>query len=1073
MGITLDEQQKKAVTHAAGPLLVSAGPGSGKTRVITERVRHLTKSGAAPESILCLTFTEKAAGEMEERLNAAGLPDTKVCTFHSFAKEVLEDNFVESGVRRDARIFKRSSQLVWCIRNTDAFGLDPARITVGSNNASLYTEILDAIARFKEEMIAPDRLAGYLDERGAATASPETPGSAPPLRMLAELHKVYSRYQEYLTKKGLVDFGDIIMMAVALLQDNPGLRRTYQERFGHVLVDEFQDNNLAQFELAKLLGEHGSITAVGDDDQSIMRFQGAYPGIFEEFAAVYGGTQIHMGRNYRSTRNITDLAARLLAASPATATTKKSPESTHGTGDPVRVVAVPTPAHESGYIASRIKGMLGDEMARPDGTVRPTTYGDIAVLARRRADGQRIAAELEALGVPASFAGESSTSFTHAILDVISFLRVADSPSTSGAHLFRLLKRRGISEQNIVAITGTAYKRARHVPEGGQDFILETMRNYHRFGDATQKAEVAELLSQIDEAIGMSQNHTVPEIVYKAMTEFSGEYKRSAGAATHRDKKNLAMLNRLYEAAKEHHEIHPDGGLSDFIQYVSALEQVDVEIDEVRPGNAVNVMTVHKSKGKEFPVVFITDLTKRRFPGRYTARKFAVPQDLLRGRNRIAESKENHLEDERRLLYVGMTRAMHRLFLTYPKRRSEGSDNPEEPSEFLADLGYTDNPAVEYVDLEDEGEEGHRPAAYGPGGAAATAGPTQDLQREAAEAINGMCLRTAVHRIVQLSQADHFGRLGSLEGFEPLSVLDIDAEDVDLQAELERGGQALMEQQEQRRQGRTPSDDRQAPTLSASSIRAYETCPLSFKFQKVLMVPTPPGAALDLGSVIHRVIETMTRKKMEAAGAGAGAQITEADALAELERQWVFRSYQSRTEEDEAMRRARQMIRAYVTWENASRNTVVGTEIKFSVEIGRTAFAGRIDRLEKNPAGEYEVVDFKSSKRPLSSNKARADPQLNIYAKAVQDMHGRLPAKATLFYVGYDKMIEGGPTPEHLKKALIVYGITPESVEEALEPVVEAAQNIRGERFGPTPGVGACMFCHYRSICDFKVGSRR
>ena len=162
MSFALNEQQEKAVNHTSGPLLVVAGPGSGKTRVIIEKVLHLVKTGSEQSSILCLTFTEKAAGEMKNRLEKKGILDAKVNTFHSFAKEILEDNFIESGLGRSTKIFKKSSQMVWCIRNTDRFDFNSEHIELGNNQVRIYSAILEAVSNFKEEMISPDQVQEYV-----------------------------------------------------------------------------------------------------------------------------------------------------------------------------------------------------------------------------------------------------------------------------------------------------------------------------------------------------------------------------------------------------------------------------------------------------------------------------------------------------------------------------------------------------------------------------------------------------------------------------------------------------------------------------------------------------------------------------------------------------------------------------------------------------------------------------------------------------------------------------------------------------------------------------------------------
>ena len=216
-----------------------------------------------------------------------------------------------------------------------------------------------------------------------------------------------------------------------------------------------------------------------------------------------------------------------------------------------------------------------------------------------------------------------------------------------------------------------------------------------------------------------------------------------------------------------------------------------------------------------------------------------------------------------------------------------------------------------------------------------------------------------------------------------------------------------------------------------------------------MRVPQPASVATDLGTVIHAVTEEMAEDKAK------GEKLTKEKGLEKLKDKWIFRSYQNQTDENNAVGRAEQMIETYVNWEEQTKNTLVGTEIPFEIKIGEITFTGRIDRLEKNPVGKYEVVDFKSGSSVKSKNKAKVDPQLNIYAKAVEKMKGELPAKASLFYVEKNKMVE--------------YPVTRELVDEAIEGIIEMTKEILKENFKATPSFAACKFCSYQSICDAKI----
>ena len=1025
----LNEQQSKAANHSKGPLLVIAGPGSGKTTVIIEKILQLVKSNVEQSSILCLTFTNKAAGEMKQRLEKHGIIDAKINTFHAFSKEILEENFMESGLGRDTKILKKSSQMVWCIRNTDKFNFNSDYIELGHNQVKIYSAMLEGISNFKEEMISPDGVQQHIDENLKILESrdpeeDEVKEQTKFFKKLNEFNKVYYAYQAHLKEKQLIDFDDMITKTVELLKKDPVILSNYQKKFQYILVDEFQDNNFSQLEILKLLGKHGNITAVGDDDQCIMKFQGAYSGIFDDFKSSYTCDTVELSQNYRSNQNIVKLANQLL--DPISKRVKKSLFSAQEEGELIKVIRTATDNGEVEFTVNTIQKIIGKPLKRRDGTTKPIAYSDITILSRRKTEGQKFAKTLKSFGIPATFTGESNIFSSPGILDLLSFLKITSSPLSSGAEVFRLLKSQGIVEKNIAVITHAAHKKARHIYDGQDDYVLDTLRKFDEF-DITQKEEIKELIEQIDNIITFSSTATISQLVYKIMMSYSDIYKKSIYSEKIQDKKNIILLNKFYEITQEFQDIYSDEPLSEFLIHVSILGEFEIEIQDVLFEDAVNVQTLHKSKGKEFPIVFITDLAELRFPVSYQERTFHVPQKLMRGVDRTIETSQLHLEEERRLFYVGMTRAMNMLFLLYPKKYP-GNVNEKDPSQFLVELDYEKNPLIELVDFK-ESESMNMQAEE------IIDRVKADLQKEAASAINQLNLKTAIHRIVELARVKHFEKYGNFDNFDSQEVLKINIDDINLTEELTGD--------------KIPLIDKESFTLSPSSITAYSDCPLKFKFQKILRVPSPSSVALDLGNVVHAITEEVAKEKMK------GEEIVEEKALAKIKDKWIFNSYQSQSEENTATQRAEGMVKTYVKWEKETKNELVGLEVPFDVKIGDITFTGRIDRLEKNPDGKYEVVDFKSGKTVKSKNKAKIDPQLNIYAKAVEKLKGELPVKVSLFYVEKDKMVE--------------YPVTEESVKETVDTIIDMTKEILLENFEATPSYSACMFCSYQSICDAKV----
>ncbi|MGI0015366.1 MAG: ATP-dependent helicase, partial [Nitrososphaera sp.] len=289
MFVSLNAEQMKAVTHEGGPLLVVAGPGSGKTRVIIERVIHLAGKGVKPSEILCLTFSEKAAEEMKHRLEKVmDVSEMDISTFHSFAKDVLEDNVLDSGVGLSSGVIKRSAQLVWGLKNIDNFSLK--HLEIGNNAVEVIESIIDGISTFKDELISPQELENYLNVKLKIEGLDEDEKDF--LLKLSDLSRVYYKYQEFQRSKAVIDFDDMVVQTIELFRKKQNVLSKYQNKYRHILVDEFQDNNFAQLELVKLIGKNGNITVVGDDDQSIYRFQGAYLTNFQDFKTFFPNTTV-------------------------------------------------------------------------------------------------------------------------------------------------------------------------------------------------------------------------------------------------------------------------------------------------------------------------------------------------------------------------------------------------------------------------------------------------------------------------------------------------------------------------------------------------------------------------------------------------------------------------------------------------------------------------------------------------------------------------------------------------------------------------------------------------------------
>lgn len=1021
MAVSLNEDQSKAVEHEGSSLLVVAGPGSGKTRVIIERVIHLVKKGVKPSEILCLTFSEKAAEEMKQRLEKVlDITEMDISTFHSFAKQVLEDNVLDSGIGLSSGVIKRSAQLVWGLKNIDNFGLQ--HLEIGNNAVELIESITDGISTFKDELISPDELDRYIDSKLQNSPSDEEKDF---LLKLSDLAKVYHKYQEFQREKAVIDFDDMVVQTVELFRRKSNVLSKYQKKYRHILVDEFQDNNYAQLELVKLLAKNGNVTVVGDDDQSIYRFQGAYLTNFQDFKTSFPNTAVvTLNQNYRSTKNIVKVASDLLSG-----VKDRQPKklfSDNEEGEKVVVAACSGESAEVEFVVTKIKELLGKPVLRRDGTESLLTYKDFVILSRRKMEGKKFAKALKAYGIQTVYVGEANIFSAPVIRDMMAYLRIANSPTKAGMEISRLMKSHGITEQNIARINHAAKKKAREDPTD-MDFVFETLKNCNQL-EITQKDECKELAEQIQKISDLENKSTISDFVYKVMMSVSDLYKRSIQSDTPENKRNQLLLKAFYNIAVEYESLNPQGALDDFIRYLSLMGQFDLELSEgYEMEDSVQVTTIHQSKGREFPVVFVVDVAANKLPLRYQAKDFYVPNDLSKGIKRNEDEKELYLQEERRLFYVAMTRVQNLLFVTYAKKYGQNVRETK-PSKFLEEIDFASNPLVKMVQFD--------------GTQAKTAMQVEerlerikhDLQEKAVKSINQMNLKTAVQRIIELAKVKHFEESGTIKDFDPSNVLTVDNVDGSLDAELIGKKMPLFNKENLR--------------LSATKIETYVECPLKFKFAHILQVPEPPRPYFDIGTSVHAVAEHLTEMQKE------GVKPTEELALDLLTREWNSNAFQSETEENQAKEKAKAMIKTYLKWLSTNLNTPIAVEQSFQIEIAGVSFVGFIDRVEQRPDGDYEVVDFKTGGVYESSKSIKENTQMNVYALGVKKLYGKLPTKASLFYVKHDKIVP--------------YEVSSVQVEKVKEIIEEVTNAILEEKFEATPSFQACKWCPYWDICDSK-----
>ncbi|MEK7841311.1 MAG: ATP-dependent helicase, partial [Deltaproteobacteria bacterium] len=420
----LNPEQLAAVTHGDGPLLIIAGAGTGKTKVITHRIAHLIKSGVNPSQILALTFTEKAAGEMEERVDRLvpyGYSNVWISTFHSFGDRILRDNAIEIGLVPDFKVLNDAERIIFLKEQLFELPLNYYR-PLGNPTKYIYA-IIKLIGRLKDEDVGTKEYADYaekLKKLKPKGLSYDTVTQGFSLEQQDELSKTYAKYQGLMARHGYLDFGDQVVLPLKLFRTRPHILKRYQEKFRYILVDEFQDTNYAQFQLVRLLSEgHGNITVVGDDDQSIYKFRGAAISNILAFQELYPDAKlVTLTKNYRSVQSVLDSAYRLISHNNPdrlevkSGIDKKLIAEKQAIGDGQETIGKPI-AHSPAPMAS-VKHLHFDTLTKEAEAVADIigekikdglSYKDFAILVRANSDAEPFLKALKSKGIPHRFSG--------------------------------------------------------------------------------------------------------------------------------------------------------------------------------------------------------------------------------------------------------------------------------------------------------------------------------------------------------------------------------------------------------------------------------------------------------------------------------------------------------------------------------------------------------------------------------------------------------------------------------------------------------------------------------------------
>ena len=685
----LNPEQRQAVQHGEGSLLVVAGAGTGKTMVITYRIAHLINSKKArPEEILALTFTEKAAAEMSERVDVLvpyGFMDVWISTFHAFGDRVLRDHALELGLVPDFRVLSRPEQIVFLREHLFALPLsyyrplgDPTRHLEGL--VSLFSRAKDEDVNAEEYMIYAESL------REAARSHPQDEEVGELARQQLEIAETYQRYQDLMASAGYVDFGDQITLVLRLFREHPLILRKYQERYRYILVDEFQDTNYAQFQLVKLLAaRHKNITVVGDDDQSIYKFRGAAISNILNFLEVYpDAKQIVLTRNYRSPQTILDTAYRLIRHNDPdrleinNGIDKRLQAQDGGRGELIHL-RCDTLSSEADRVAQTIEKLRKEE---------GLCYHDFAILVRANRDADPFLRSLNMRSIPWRFTGNQGLYACEEIRLLISFLKsLADFED--GVSLFSLASSEVYQLDMLDLIPCMNLAKRKNL---SLHHIFSHLSNFPELKELSEEGRttISKLAEDIRKFSRMANQRGTGEVLYEFLTT-TGYLKRLASGTDPAQEEKVQNIARFFNLLHGVSQLLAKDRVFDFLRHLEMLMEAgdDPAVAEADPDlDAVQVLTVHKAKGLEFPVVFLVGLVSDRFPSRQRKDPIELPPALVKD---ILPGGDFHLQEERRLFYVGMTRAQKRLYLT--SALDYGGSRPKKPSRFL--LEALDKPQVD------------------------------------------------------------------------------------------------------------------------------------------------------------------------------------------------------------------------------------------------------------------------------------------------------------------------------------------------------------------------------------------
>ncbi len=1044
MSLDVTSPQREAVTHPGGPLLILGGAGTGKTRILIERFAHLVDSGVDPESVLVLTFSTAAAEALREQLEAVvsrSFEELTVTTFHGFCAQLLRDEAADAGVDPFATPVTHGDRLAMLLERIDELPL--SQHDLRGNPSAVLGAVVARIDRLKDELISASDYAAW-----AATLPDDVEAARARALREREFAEIFALHDRMLAEAGTLDFGELVTLAFRTLRERPHVRARLEQRYRHVMVDEFQDASFAQNLLLGLLSNRSdSVVVAGDDDQAIFRFRGAATKNVRDFEAE-GAKVVRLERSFRVPQRVLDAAGAVVAPLEDRLPKVLSGEA----GGEVRFWRAANERAQAQAVAADVERLISGRSHPP---VAPE---EVAVLVRSvKGEGQAVAVALEERAVPYRLAG-AATFFQRAeVRDLLAWLRLLIDPGDAGA-VVRALARPPIELRSIDLARVTQIARRRKLDMVGA--LGAAMESPQIPPEARER--ILAFLKLYRSAAG-ALDSTRPDLFVHRMIERLGLRRQLLFAATPEVVERLVNLAKFGELAATYARRSPQGTARDFARSVSAVAEAGLREEEARPTErprGVQVLSMHASKGHEFDHVYVLGLFAARMPGPRRRSLEPIPDALIK-ESLPADTKAAHVAEQRRLLHVALTRAGKRLVLAYPAQTDRGA--AQQPSPFAEEARLA--VGGEWEPREEE--------LFGP---AETLQSTfrvlrDELMTTVAEVggrlgelrfdtdldvshavvrylevmkLSALLERTRAGQSVEEALPEVNARLLQAVTGEQREIFETSAlDEYLLDAERdERTRAALVARRAE------PSLEQFLPRrgegllLSASDIETYRTCPLKYKFARVFRIPQEPTLNQRFGILVHQVLERFH------AGESPGATLPELLGL--LDQGWRRGGFGDSEQEKQLHTKAEQALIRYHERFQGEDAEPVWFERAFTFELGRHTVRGRVDRVDRMPDGAYELIDYKTG-RPKKAADLREDVQLALYSVAAVQAWDLEAAHQAYYYV--------------LDDAKVPVDWAEEDREWITETVLEVADGITGQGFEPTPSFAACSICDYRIAC--------